>query len=205
LQDRSKGVENMKNKLFVLLSESSGGKDTLLNMIVKNEFLKPVISTTTRRMRSNEEQEREYHFITKEEFMLMEAKDEFLETTSYLIPSEGIVKYGLAKKDVVLSKSSYGVILNPIGLQQVEEQLGKENVVSIYIHRNDKDRFISYLNREEKRFDLILDDAYERYKRDLKDFAGIETKVDYVINNDGYSEDMLLQFLEILNAESYKN
>jgi guanylate kinase len=195
----------MKNKLFVLLSESSGGKDTLLNMIVKNEFLKPVISTTTRRMRSNEEQEREYHFITKEEFMLMEAKDEFLETTSYLIPSEGIVKYGLAKKDVVLSKSSYGVILNPIGLQQVEEQLGKENVVSIYIHRNDKDRFISYLNREEKRFDLILDDAYERYKRDLKDFAGIETKVDYVINNDGYSEDMLLQFLEILNAESYKN
>ena len=31
------------------------------------------------------------------------------------------------------------------------------------------------------------------------------TKVDYVINNDGYSEDMLLQFLEILNIESYKN
>lgn len=195
----------MKNKLFVLLSESSGGKDTLLNMIVKNEFLKPVISTTTRKMRSNEEQDREYHFVTKEEFMLMEAKDEFLETTSYLIPSEGIVKYGLAKKDVVLSKSSYVVILNPIGLQQVEEQLGKENVVSIYIHRNDKDRFISYLNREEKEFSLILEDAYERYKRDLKDFAGIETKVDYVINNDGYSEDMLLQFLEILNAESYKN
>ena len=194
----------MKNKLFVLLSESSGGKDTLLNMIVKNEFLKPVISTATRKMRSNEEQDREYHFVTKEEFMLMEAKDEFLETTSYLIPSEGIVKYGLAKKDVVLSKSSYVVILNPIGLQQVEEQLGKENVVSIYIHRNDKDRFISYLNREEKRFDLILDDAYERYKRDLNDFAGIETKVDYVINNDGSLEDMLLQFLEILNIESSK-
>ena len=194
----------MKNKLFVLLSESSGGKDTLLNMIVKNEFLKPVISTTTRKMRSNEEQDREYHFVTKEEFMLMEAKDEFLETTSYLIPSEGIVKYGLAKKDVVLSKSSYVVILNPIGLQQVEEQLGKENVVSIYIHRNDKDRFISYLNREEKRFDLILDDAYERYKRDLNDFAGIETKVDYIINNNGSLEDMLLQFLEILNIESSK-
>lgn len=195
----------MKNKLFVLLSQSSGGKDTLLNMIVRNEFLKPVISTTTRRMRSNEKQDREYYFITKEEFMLMEAKDEFLETTSYLIPSEGIVKYGLAKKDVVLSKSSYVVILNPVGLQEVERKLGKENVVSIYIHRDDKDRFISYLNREEKKFDLILDDAYERYKRDLKDFAGIETKVDYVINNDGYSEDMLLQFIEILNTENYKN
>lgn len=194
----------MKNKLFVLLSESSGGKDTLLNMIVKNEFLKPVISTTTRKMRSNEEQDREYHFVTKEEFMLMEAKDEFLETTSYLIPSEGIVKYGLAKKDVVLSKSSYVVILNPIGLQQVEEQLGKENVVSIYIHRNDKDRFISYLNREEKEFSLILEDAYERFKKDLNDFAGIETKVDYVINNNGSLEDMLLQFLEILNIESSK-
>lgn len=194
----------MKNKLFVLLSESSGGKDTLLNMIVKNEFLKPVISTTTRKMRSNEEQDREYHFVTKEEFMLMEAKDEFLETTSYLIPSEGIVKYGLAKKDVVLSKSSYVVILNPIGLQQVEEQLGKENVVSIYIHRNDKDRFISYLNREEKEFSLILEDAYERFKKDLNDFAGIETKVDYIINNNGSLEDMLLQFLEILNIESSK-
>lgn len=194
----------MKNKLFVLLSESSGGKDTLLNMIVKNEFLKPVISTTTRKMRSNEEQDREYHFVTKEEFMLMEAKDEFLETTSYLIPSEGIVKYGLAKKDVVLSKSSYVVILNPIGLQQVEGQLGKENVVSIYIHRNDKDRFISYLNREEKEFSLILEDAYERFKKDLNDFAGIETKVDYIINNNGSLEDMMIQFLEILNIESSK-
>lgn len=194
----------MKNKLFVLLSESSGGKDTLLNMIVKNEFLKPVISTTTRKMRSNEKQDREYHFVTKEEFMLMEAKDEFLETTSYLIPSEGVVKYGLAKKDVVLSKSSYVVILNPIGLQQVEEQLGKENVVSIYIHRNDKDRFISYLNREEKEFSLILEDAYERFKKDLNDFAGIETKVDYIINNNGSLEDMMIQFLEILNIESSK-
>lgn len=194
----------MKNKLFVLLSESSGGKDTLLNMIVKNEFLKPVISTTTRKMRSNEKQDREYHFVTKEEFMLMEAKDEFLETTSYLIPSEGIVKYGLAKKDVVLSKSSYVVILNPIGLQQVEEQLGRENVVSIYIHRNDKDRFISYLNREEKEFSLILEDACERFKKDLNDFTGIETKVDYVINNDGSLEDMMIQFLEILNIESSK-
>ena len=194
----------MKNKLFVLLSESSGGKDTLLNMIVRNEFLKPVISTTTRRMRSNEEQDREYHFVTKEEFMLMEAKDEFLETTSYLIPSEGIVKYGLAKKDVVLSKSSYVVILNPIGLQQVEEQLGKENVVSIYIHRNDKDRFISYLNREEKEFSLILEDAYERFKKDLNDFTGIETRVDYVINNNSSLEDMMIQFLEILNIESSK-
>lgn len=194
----------MKNKLFVLLSESSGGKDTLLNMIVKNEFLKPVISTTTRKMRSNEKQDREYHFVTKEEFMLMEAKDEFLETTSYLIPSEGVVKYGLAKKDVILSKSSYVVILNPIGLQQVEEQLGKENVVSIYIHRNDKDRFISYLNREEKEFSLILEDAYERFKKDLNDFTGIETKVDYVINNNGSLEDMMIQFLEILNIESSK-
>lgn len=194
----------MKNKLFVLLSESSGGKDTLLNMIVKNEFLKPVISTTTRKMRSNEEQDREYHFVTKEEFMLMEAKDEFLEITQYIIPSEGVVKYAMAKKDVVLSKSSYVVILNPIGLQQVEEQLGKENVVSIYIHRNDKDRFISYLNREEKEFSLILEDAYERFKKDLNDFAGIETKVDYVINNDGSLEDMMIQFLEILNIESSK-
>ena len=194
----------MKNKLFVLLSESSGGKDTLLNMIVKNEFLKPVISVTTRKMRSNEEQDREYHFITKEEFMLMEAKKKFLEITSYLIPSEGVVKYAMAKEDVVLSKSSYVVILNPIGLQQVEEQLGKENVVSIYIHRNDKDRFISYLNREEKEFSLILEDAYERFKKDLNDFAGIETKVDYIINNNGSLEDMLLQFLEILNIESSK-
>lgn len=192
----------MKNKLFVLLSESSGGKDTLLNMIVRNEFLKPVISTTTRKMRSNEKQDREYHFVTKEEFMLMEAKKKFLEITQYIIPSEGVVKYAMAKKDVVLSKSSYVVILNPIGLQQVEEQLGKENVVSIYIHRNDKDRFISYLNREEKEFRLILEDAYERFKKDLNDFAGIETKVDYVINNDGSLEDMMAQFLEILNIEN---
>ena len=60
------------------------------------------------------------------------------------------------------------------------------------------------MDRENENFYDLLEEARTRLHRDLEDFAGIETRVDYVINNNGSLEDMLIQFLEILNIESSK-
>ena len=58
--------------------------------------MKPIISTTTRKARENEDSNT-YNFVDNMTFNLMDAKDEFLEKTSYIIPSEGLVKYGTNK------------------------------------------------------------------------------------------------------------
>lgn len=194
-------MKKYKNKLYILLGESASGKDFLFKEIVKNRILKPIISTTTRRARENEDSNT-YNFVDNMTFNLMDAKDEFLEKTSYIIPSEGLVKYGTNKFDLQLDKYGQIAIVNPDGMKQLEESLGKENIVSFYIYRNPADRIASYLKRDNRNFDKLFDDCIERYNRDKEDFRGIPEKVNHVLNNDGTLYDLFAQFTEIVNQES---
>ena len=118
--------------------------------------------------------------------------------------NQGFVQYATLREDVKLTEGNYICVLNPNGYEQVVESLGQENVVGIYISRDPKERFLSYLDRENENFYDLLEEARTRLHRDLEDFEGIETKVGYVINNNGSLEDMTIQFLEILNIESSK-
>ena len=61
--------------LTVLVGCSSSGKDTVMNRLVKEFDVKPVISYTTRPIRDCEIDGREYHFITEKEFERMKDND----------------------------------------------------------------------------------------------------------------------------------
>ena len=106
------------------------------------------------------------------------------------------------KNDIKLDKDNYVCILNPNGYKQVLKSLGKENVVGIYINRDVKERFLTYLNREKENFYDLLEEARTRFYKDMADFEGIEEKVDYVIYNNGSIRDMMSKFLEIFIIES---
>lgn len=192
----------MKGKLFVLIGESCSGKSTLERKIYDYELCRKIISLTTRKPRSNEINGVHYHFIDNLTFAIYKAQDQLLECTSYMM-NKGNVSYGTLKYDVKLDEGNYVCVLNPDGYRQVIESLGKENVVGIYIKRDPKERFISYLNRENEDFNSLLKEAWTRYNKDLEDFVGIEDKVDYVIKNTGI-EDMIIQFINILNVEMNK-
>ena len=194
-------MKRYKNKLYVLLGEAASGKDFLFKEIVKHNILKPIISTTTRKARENEDSNT-YNFVDNMTFNLMDAKGEFLEKTSYIIPAEGMVKYGTNKFDLQLDKYGQIAIVNPNGMKQLEESLGKENIVSFYIYRNPADRIASYLKRDNRDFDKLFDDCIERYNRDKEDFRGIPEKVNHVLNNNGTLYDLFAQFTEIVNQES---
>ena len=192
----------MKGKLFVLIGESCSGKSTLERKIYDYELCRKIISLTTRKPRLNEINGVHYHFVDNLTFTIYKAQDQLLECTSYMM-NKGNVSYGTLKYDVKLDEGNYVCVLNPDGYRQVVESLGKENVVGIYIKRDPKERFISYLNRENEDFNGLLKEAWTRYNKDLEDFVGIEDKVDYVIKNTGI-EDMIMQFINILNVEMNK-
>ena len=58
----------MKNKILVLCSPSSCGKDYALNYLVSSHNYKPLISHTTRPIRPNEKNGRKYWHISMDEF-----------------------------------------------------------------------------------------------------------------------------------------
>src|SRR5215471_11461909 len=66
--------------LFIICAPSGAGKTSLVNALLEREpDIELSISYTTRAPRSGEEDGRNYHFVTREQFLDMAARSEFLE------------------------------------------------------------------------------------------------------------------------------
>jgi guanylate kinase len=71
-----------RGDLFIVSSPSGGGKTTLIRRLLAHPPGAPLhfsVSHTTRPMRQGEQNGREYHFVSVEEFQAMVQRDEFLE------------------------------------------------------------------------------------------------------------------------------
>ncbi|QOY93551.1 guanylate kinase [Massilia sp. UMI-21] len=70
----------LSGSLFVVAAPSGAGKSTLVNALLKLEpGIKLSISTTTRAPRPGEQDGREYHFTTADDFVARADRGEFLE------------------------------------------------------------------------------------------------------------------------------
>ena len=73
-------MSSEKDGIVVVLSSPSGaGKTTLVKKIAKENNFKISISHTTRKPRTNEENGKDYFFVSEEEFKNLISKNEFLE------------------------------------------------------------------------------------------------------------------------------
>ena len=71
----------MSGSLFIISAPSGAGKSTLVNAVLaQDEHLCLSISHTTRAPRGTEKTGREYHFVTREEFLAMRGRGEFFES-----------------------------------------------------------------------------------------------------------------------------
>ena len=72
---------NVAGSLFLVVAPSGAGKSTLVNALLEREpNVRLSISYTTRPPRPADEDGREYHFVSVEEFMQRRADGEFLES-----------------------------------------------------------------------------------------------------------------------------
>jgi len=70
--------------VIIVSGPSGAGKGTLIRrMHDEFPFLRTAVSATTRPMRPGEQNGREYHFLTEEEFLLHVAEGDFLEHVVY--------------------------------------------------------------------------------------------------------------------------
>lgn len=185
-------------KLFLLVGKSASGKDTFMNMLLSDfKEIKPLVSHTTRPMRTGEKDGETYHFVDDATFEEMLDNGEFLETTSYTIESENkIYKYGLSKKEVM--NTPYAMtIVNPYGLNNLlANKFIKDNIVSILITRNDKDRILAYINRDEN---VNIKEMIDRYKRDEEDFEDVMT--DYILENNDAICNSYIKLYKLIKEE----
>ncbi len=112
-----------KDGLLILFSGPSGvGKDTVLDVVLnKNKDLQKSISLTTRGIRENETDGKDYYFISAEDFEKMIADGEVLEYAKY-----GSNLYGTPKGPVDKWLSEGKTVVLKIEVQ------GAENIKKLY-------------------------------------------------------------------------
>jgi guanylate kinase len=99
----------LKGKIFVISAPSGCGKTTLANKLLEDKpDIMASISVTTRDPRPGEMDGKDYHFVAKEKFKKMVARDEFLEHEEnfgnfYGTPKKPIKKALKAGRSILLN------------------------------------------------------------------------------------------------------
>lgn len=118
--------------LIIISSPSGAGKSTLCKMIINNDpLIRLSISATTRAKRPQEIDGQHYFFVSHEEFILMQQKQEFLESAKVF---DNL--YGTPKKMVDDSLKNGHCVLFDIdwqGARQIRSFYPAQQIVSIFI------------------------------------------------------------------------
>lgn len=187
------------NHIVAITGFSASGKDSVARKLEKGNGYNFVISSTSRPIRSNEKDGREYYFKTKGQFQGLIDKNKLVEYRSYETFNNGkldIWHYGIEKNEIDLNKNSYVVVVDIKGLEQLKKEYGN-SIISFFVDVDEATR----RKRAEKRDSNFEEKEWlRRLDDDIQIFRTVDKKVDYIIHN--YDFDNC--YKEILSKIDYK-
>lgn len=185
--------------MLVIVGASGSGKTTLQKYICEKDKLQPIISVTTRLPRNGEENEKDYFFISNDEYCDMLNNNEFIEAAVYNGWNYGITKDQLSDDKVFVA--------TPSGLRRLKRYIKENNLedtihlTSIYIKVDKISRLIKLLQRDgEER----MNESIRRLYSDEGQFDGVEEEVDMVIDNSEYRLSIETIYYQIKNYNNMK-
>lgn len=174
--------------IIVLLGASGSGKSTIERELVDNYEFNKIISVTTRHIRDEEINGRDYYFVSNDEFNEMLSNGQFAEYEEY---SQNRF-YGTLKSDYSNEENSEDrvVVLTPNGLRQLKRNCPNEKFFSVLVTASLGTRMKRYINRcgvDKFNFD-DKNEISARVERDFGAFLGVENEVDLIIENNEETE-----------------
>lgn len=189
------------NRIFYIMGKSSSGKDTIYKRILADMEFAPLVLYTTRPMRENEQQGREYNFVDREYFDRLDSENKVIEKRIYnTIYGEWI--YFTAEESIDISKGNYLGIGTLESYVKMRDYFGSEKVIPIYIEVEDGLRLERALRRERGETQPKYTEMCRRFIADSADFseenlavAGIEVRFD----NGGEINDCIHKIKDFIN------
>lgn len=147
----------MDTKIFILSGPAGAGKTTLLNKIFAKTIIKKkivrAISFTTRNIRLQEKEGKDYFFVSKEKFLALKGEKFFLESQKVLDNYYGTPKYFYtrAKKE----KKDLMLCIDVKGGMYLKKKLKVDTIISIFISVKDRLELYRRLEMRVEKIDLI--------------------------------------------------
>ena len=169
------------SNVFIISAPSGSGKTTLVSQLMAKESnLEFSISCTTRKPRGQEEDGKEYFFISREEFERRIDAGEFLEWAKVFDNYYGTSRQELARaeglgKDLVLD-------IDVQGARQLKEKIA--GAVSIFILAPSRTELEQRLRSRSEDSDAVIRRRLEEAAAEIRNYSAY----DYVIVNDRVDE-----------------
>ena len=187
--------KTLSGRLFVFAAPSGAGKTTLVHALVTKhqEELRFSVSYTTREPRSNEANEVDYLFVSKEEFMRLRDEGEMLEYAqvfaNYYATSRSQVEKHLADNRSVVLEIDWQ------GAQQVRESM--PDCITIFILPPS----LAELERRLRDRRTDKPEVIERRLRDARSDMAHWVEFDHVIINDDL-DDAIVALEAVLSGDA---
>lgn len=178
-------------KIFCLMGKSNSGKDTIFKELIKDKDLdlKPIVSYTTRPIRSNETNGQEYYFIDELTLNEYRNQDKVIEERCYNTVQGKWHYCTIDDGRVNINKNNYLLIATLEAYKNIEVYFGKENVIPLYIELDDGIRLERALKREKQEKFPNYNELCRRFLADSKDFSNEKLQL-YNIKNSYINNDL---------------
>lgn len=191
------------SRIFYIMGKSSSGKDSIYKKLIAELGFDPLVIYTTRPMRENEMEGREYHFVDKDEFLRMKKNNAVIEERHYdTVHGEWI--YFTAKDSIDLSQNILGIGTLE-SYVKLRDYFGSEVVRPIYIEVDDGIRLLRAVERERIEAQPRYAELCRRFLADTADFseenlavAGITKR----FSNDGKIEECIADIIEYISKNA---
>lgn len=169
----------MKGKLLIFSAPSGSGKTTIVRHLLKTiPGLEFSISATSRKIRANEADGRDYYFLSPEEFRKKIENKEFIEWEE-VYPDQF---YGTLKKEVDRIRNlNHHVVfdVDVIGGLNIKKQFGSD-ALSVFIHTPSMEELEKRLRGRSTEDEASLKKRLEKVRQELS----YATQFDTVLVND---------------------
>lgn len=181
-------------KIVSITAPTSSGKDRLLNKLKEQNIIDEyVLSDTTRPMRINEQQGREYNFINETQYFINLLYHKYIESRSYNT-KQGIWYYATPLNNNIdfNSDKTYVIILDYNGLCNYkrwleENKQGQYKLYSIYLDVPMVERMKRSIERqyeELKKDDKKCEEICRRLLTDEEEICTYKNEFKYILKNE---------------------
>lgn len=176
--------------IVCILGKSGCGKSTLEKQLSDIGYSR-IVSYTTRDIRDGEENHREYHFVTDEQFESLLKNGRLVESAEYNGKKYGAPRPMGSEKNVIVVEAD--------GFMSFKRLYG-DQVIGIYINVNEE----NITARLKGRGNMTESEIQERKAEDERKFSNIESVVDAVIDGNGSKAEILNNALKAINRSKRK-
>lgn len=160
-------------KIYYILGKSATGKDHIYQALRTDPSLElhGVVMYTTRPKRANEENGKDYFFISDEEVKQANAEGKIIEIRTYQTVHGPWSYLTMDDGQIDLEKADYLIIGVLTSYCSIRDYYGTENVVPLYIEVEDGVRLERALKREREQTVPRYAELCRRYLADCEDFT----------------------------------